>query len=509
MQPKSIRWRLSLSYAGIALLATLLLGAIMLTILQQYYADQELEYLVFSGSGIEQKITALQASGKPPELLKQMLTTYAFFSNTQVRLIDPAGNLILDTGLPQEQTALAFEAFSDSDKFTGYDAGFTIISKDPFIKDVEFTEIISGSYPADEILILESSLSDISGWVIGTSYKDNNLLISDESDARSNQKIDYPYFDQDGKNLGIIELSNGPAYGRAILRSVAWGWGIAALAAVVLAAVVGMWVSRQFSTPLESLTHTTTQMAAGDLSARSNTERQDEFGQLSKSFNQMADTIETKVATLRRFVADAAHELGTPLTALRTNLELVEDEHIPSALTQVERMDTLTRNLLDLSQLETLDTEIQFEVVDLAALLQEFAETYASRAEQAELSFNLEVVGDPAEIKGNTAQLGMLIRNLLDNAVKFTPVSGQVHTKLGEQDDTVQLTIADTGIGIPNDDVPHLFSRFHRGSNAAAYPGSGLGLAIVKAIVDHHGASIGVESDTSGTVIVVQFIPYK
>jgi signal transduction histidine kinase len=249
-------------------------------------------------------------------------------------------------------------------------------------------------------------------------------------------------------------------------------------------------------------------MAAGNLSARSGIERQDEFGLLANSFNQMAESIEAKVAALRRFVADAAHELHTPLTALRTNLELVDGENIPSAMEQVTRMDALTRSLLDLSQLEAIDSEIQFADVDLAALLWDLSEPYASRAEQAELSFNLDIEPDPIIIKGDGNQLGTLIQNLLDNAIKFTPAGGQVNVNLNILDEAAQLRIADTGIGIPEEAMPHLFSRFHRGRNAAAYPGSGLGLAIVKTIADQHGASIRVESDSTSTVFVLYMTPF-
>ena len=188
---------------------------------------------------------------------------------------------------------------------------------------------------------------------------------------------------------------------------------------------------------------------------------------------------------------------------------MIEDDHIPQALKQLERMDALTRSLLDLSQLEAHDSVIQYKDMDLAALLLKLAEPFASRAEQAELDFNLEIEPDPAIINGDAVQISTLIQNLLDNSIKFTPAGGQVHVKLSEQDDTVQLTVADTGIGIPEDDMPHLFSRFHRGSNASSYPGSGLGLAIVKAIADHNGAKIQIDSDTTGTVIVVQFIPFN
>jgi signal transduction histidine kinase len=219
----------------------------------------------------------------------------------------------------------------------------------------------------------------------------------------------------------------------------------------------------------------------------------------------MADNIEAKVEALGRFVADAAHELHTPLTALRTNLEMVDDDHILPALEQVDRMDSLTNSLLDLSRLEGSASEIQYEDVDLGALLRTLSEPYASRAEQAELNFNLEIEGDPVYIKGDSIQLGTLIKNLLDNAIKFTPAGGQVDIKLSTLDEVVQLCVADNGIGIPEEDIPHLFSRFHRGRNASAYPGSGLGLAIVKAIADQHGASIRVDSDTIGTQCTVSF----
>jgi len=206
-------------------------------------------------------------------------------------------------------------------------------------------------------------------------------------------------------------------------------------------------------------------------------------------------------------VADAAHELGTPLTALRTNLELIDDEQVPLALNEVTRMDSLTRSLLDLSQLEALDSDLDFEQVDLTSLLENLAEAYASRAEQAELEFNLEIGKEPIRIEGDAAQLSFLIQNLLDNAIKFTPAGGKVNVKLIKSDKGVQLIVLDTGIGIPEEDFPNLFSRFHRGLNASAYPGSGLGLAIVKTIADQHRATIDVQRKSIGTEFVISFLP--
>ena len=122
---------------------------------------------------------------------------------------------------------------------------------------------------------------------------------------------------------GYVELSEGPAIGREILTSVAWGWAGSSAVAVLIAAGVGWLISRRLSIPLLALTGATSRMAEGELSTRAQVVRKDELGQLATSFNEMAARVENTVVTLRRFVADAAHELHTPLTALRTNLDLM------------------------------------------------------------------------------------------------------------------------------------------------------------------------------------------
>ena len=139
------------------------------------------------------------------------------------------------------------------------------------------------------------------------------------------------------------------------------------------------------------------------------------------------------------------------------------------------------------------------------ALVQETGEFYASRAEQKGINFHLHLPLQPLWVQGNDNQLRQAVSNLLDNAIKFSPPSGRVTVTLAEEDGQALLRVADEGIGIPVEELPHLFSRFHRGLNAAAYPGSGLGLAIVKAIVETHGGNVGVESDgrDQGTVFVI------
>ena len=253
-------------------------------------------------------------------------------------------------------------------------------------------------------------------------------------------------------------------------------------------------------------------MAEGDLSVRSTLQCRDEFGALAHTFNSMAERVENTVITLKRFVADAAHEINTPITALRTNLELAGAGGAPGdfqadilrAQAELERLETLTRGLLTLSRLEVQDTERLRAPVDLAALARQMHAQYASRAEQAGIALVLDVAPESVTIQADQTQIARVFDNLLDNALKFTPSGGTVTLGVATAPEEARLWVADTGIGIPAEDRPRLFSRFHRGRNAAAFPGNGLGLVITKAIVEDHGGQIGVESREEGVCFTVR-----
>jgi len=217
----------------------------------------------------------------------------------------------------------------------------------------------------------------------------------------------------------------------------------------------------------------------------------------------MADRVEETVTTLRQFVSDAAHELHTPLTALRTNLELAGgNDAVARAQAQVKRLEALTEGLLDLSRIEA-SVQI-FTPVNLTVLAREVAEIYASQAEQANVDFVVNVPDVRLEVRGDIAQLHRVLTNLLDNALKFTSEGGMVRVALGCEGQEIVIQVEDTGIGIPETDLPYLFRRFHRACNAAAYPGSGLGLAIVKAVVEHHGGYVQAANTESGACFTVR-----
>lgn len=151
----------------------------------------------------------------------------------------------------------------------------------------------------------------------------------------------------------------------------------------------------------------------------------------------------------------------------------------------------MVQSLLDLSRIEAAESRSTFMEVDLVQLVREVREPFASRAEQANRSFTLRVPDESVYVPGNETQLRHVLNNLLENAIKFTSANGSILLHLEErQPDHAWLTVSDSGIGIPAEDLPHLFERFHRGRNASEYPGNGLGLAIVKAIVDAHQGEV-------------------
>jgi signal transduction histidine kinase len=338
---------------------------------------------------------------------------------------------------------------------------------------------------------------------------------------------------ESARPLGYVELSEGPTYGGEIVGRVAVAWMLATIFATLLAAVVGWVVSRRMTAPLRALTSATARMAAGDLAARAQVRRFDEVGMLAGSFNQMAGRIEEVVGTLRRFVADAAHELNTPLTALRANLDLALEDASPAervhfvelARADADRLEALANDLLDLSRVEAAPEQVNRQLVDVSALARDLAETYGAQAEQANIQFRLELPDDNLAIQGNPAELRRSIGNLLENAIKFTPAGGTVALRAGSEfknlsselmtDSTqnsklrdqnfVVVGVSDTGIGIPPADLAQIFSRFHRGRNAAAYTGSGLGLAIVKAIVERHDGTVAVASSPAGTTFTLRW----
>jgi signal transduction histidine kinase len=459
MRTRSLRWRLALTYAGMALLTAVLLGGILIAVLANHYTRAEDQYLTASAKLIV---------ADPPPLttvsdLKSWATAEALTTQTRVQVYSSSGQLIVDSGSPNTLDA---------------------------------ESLVGGGYGYGRRDFDHDQLPDPLG----------NGLFGSGGSARSSRSLT-----MDMASGAYVRLSEGPASGRDALMSAIVAWILAAALAVVLAALAGWLIARRISRPVIALTEASDRMAAGDLGARAPVAGGDEVGRLGESFNGMAARVETTVTSLRRFVADAAHEIGTPLTALQADLELAErkassdDERrlVGRALDQTARLAGLSNNLLQLSRLEAGEPVAEAQRADIAAVARELADGAASRAEQAGVDLTLDVAPAALLVPLDRTRLQTVLANLLDNAVKFTPEGGTVSLTVQREGADAVAIVADTGVGIPLEEQREVFERFHRARNVSSYPGNGLGLAIVKAAVDQAGGSVAFASSEAGTTFRV------
>lgn len=525
MFPKSIRGQLPLTYAGIALLAALALGTGLLITLRGYYSQQELDYLKGNTQAIGQTLGIIYSRGRADFEIQAQVKSLSFLSQSRIRVLNNERQTIADSGSFQNRQLISLNYDSELNSENPPAITYAIDTTDRVSlegnlnqrEQIEFFPLNSAPLWNEKVdravdAVSLPPQSDFVFAVAGTPFG-FGLNLSTNFNGRSDQRVEIPFTNGNQQVIGYVELSEGPAYGSEIVAGVAKALIGTGMLAVLVAGGVGWFVSQRMSKPLQALTETTGQMAHGNLAARVKMERQDEFGRLAKSFNEMASRVEHTVTTLKRFVADAAHELHTPLTAVHAHLELaateVHDEQrrefLQQARLQLSRLEILTNNLLDLSRIEAGTGFDERVMTDLTSLIRETSELYASRAEQKDITFEFETGADPVMGLVHEGQVRRVFCNLLDNAIKFTPEKGYIRVGVGREKEQIHIWVKDSGIGIPVEDLPHLFSRFRRGRNAMAYPGSGLGLAIIKAIVEGHRGEVRVESEGQGTQFWVQF----
>jgi signal transduction histidine kinase len=311
--------------------------------------------------------------------------------------------------------------------------------------------------------------------------------------------------------VGYVELSSTPGVAADALAALRHLFLLAAAGVSVVAVTVGLVMSRGLTAPLQTLTVATTHMNEGNLSARAQIHGDDEIGQLARSFNRMADALETSFTelaaerdALRHFVADASHELRTPITALRTFTELLQTgaandpvaqaEFLAESGLQVQRLERITENLLNLSRLDGGLVELQLEDVPLEELIPPVIELLRPLALDREVALAIAPLADDLIVRGDRQQLERALTNLVENALKFTPAGGHVQVGARAADGGgVELWVQDNGIGIAPAEQTAIFRRFYRGQNATN-GGSGLGLAIVQSIVQAHGGRVLVTS---------------
>ncbi len=323
----------------------------------------------------------------------------------------------------------------------------------------------------------------------------------------------------DGRQIGSLRLAPMPqlsgatdlAFAQTQLHSAL----VAGVAILIGALVLAFALARWLLAPVRALATGTRALAAGDYAQRIVATRSDELGALSRDFNHLAATLEQHRQARRQWGADIAHELRTPLSILRGEIQALQDgvraltpPALDSLQAECERLGHLIEDLYQLSLADAGALDYHFESLDMAELVHESFELQRAACADAGLQLE-ENLADVARVRGDARRLAQLLDNLLANARRYTDAPGRIRATLAEKEGRVRLVIEDTAPGVPAAALPHLFERLYRveDSRNRAAGGAGLGLAICRAIVDAHDGQIVAEASVLGGLRVVIDLP--
>ncbi|HPG93235.1 MAG TPA: ATP-binding protein [Dokdonella sp.] len=323
----------------------------------------------------------------------------------------------------------------------------------------------------------------------------------------------------DGNPVGTLYLRALPqlrgdtdlAFARDQLRNAL----IASIAVLALALLLAFALARWLLDPVRELAAGTRALAAGDYARRVADARGDELGALAQDFNHLASTLEQHREARRRWAADIAHELRTPLSILRGEIQALQDgvrSSTPAALASLqaecERMGSLIEDLYQLSLADAGALEYRFEELDLVALVEDSLEARQRGFEEAGLQVEKHVEPIPL-VRGDARRLGQLIDNLLVNTLRYTDAPGRVRVSLASEPGAILLRVEDSAPAVPVESLPLLFDRLYRvdASRNRAAGGAGLGLAICQAIVVAHGGRIEATASALGGVRISAWFP--
>ena len=270
--------------------------------------------------------------------------------------------------------------------------------------------------------------------------------------------------------------------------------------------------------PIHDITKAAEEITASNLSKRLPiVQSKDEVGHLTNTFNKMIIRLDNSFSQIRKFTSDAFHELRTPLTILQGELELAlhsektTEEYesvLVSALEEVARLTNVVETLLDLSRAESGQVKMTFTEGNLTKLMLDIAEDAEVLAEMKDITVTTQIT-ENVILKYDSPRIHQALLNIVDNAIKYTPRGGHVSLELKNGKQNAVIVISDTGMGVPEDEVEHIFDRFYRIDKARSkdIQGSGLGLSIVKWIIDAHLGKITVTSQINKGTTFVFTIP--
>lgn len=317
--------------------------------------------------------------------------------------------------------------------------------------------------------------------------------------------IAFPLYNSYNQVIGA-GIMNSPLYGitSALKRVYVVIW-FSALFAVLISTFVIYFLSQRILTkPLYEINKTARAISNGEFEKRVSISSKDEVGELAQSFNSMADALQNLENLRRDFIANISHELRSPITSIRGFIQGIIDGTIPEdkqkyylniALEESKRLTRLISDVLDLSRLESGEFSLKVEQFDINELIRLNIIRFEKEIENKELDVDITLYGDEFFVIGDRDRIGQVISNLVDNAIKFSHNKGKIGISTKLNDKKAIITVEDTGIGIPKEELKLIWDRFHMvDKSRTTKKGTGLGLSIVRQIINQHGEQIWVES---------------
>lgn len=335
-----------------------------------------------------------------------------------------------------------------------------------------------------------------------------------EDDLRRGQAIVLP----DGETWTLVPYRTNPELERfeaEFLQRTRRSLWLAGLAAGAAGLLISFLLLRQVTRPLKRLDAATRRIAEGSLGERVSVTSSDEIGRLARSFNEMAESLERAERTKKQMIADVSHELRTPLAAVRSALEALRDgliEPTPETLASLHDKILLTTRLVrDLHQLTLADAgrlSIQVAPCRIEEIVDTIVETIGVQLEDSSVRLDCRIPAELPAIVVDRQRIEQVFLNLLANAIRHTPEGGSISISAVERPEGIEVGICDSGPGLTEPDLAHVFDRFYQADDArTSHGGAGLGLSIAKALIDAHGGRIWAENGPSGGACFYVVLP--
>ena len=364
---------------------------------------------------------------------------------------------------------------------------------------------------------LPFALADPNGTVVFSNGKYNPGDKLSDSDLKSGTIIK-----EDGKTIGIYVPLRIPFQGRPreleFIDRINLTLFYGALIGAVLAWVLGIIISRTLTRPIRELTQATHAISDGDLSQQVPVRTRDELGELAQAFNKMSNELSRSVNARKQMTADIAHELRTPLSLILGHAEAVHDGVLPPTRENFEiireeatRLEHLVNDLRTLSLADAGELAINPQIIEPERLVNEVASVFQYETSRKNISLDVDIDSPLPAIEVDPGRMTQVLTNILDNATRHTPEGGRILLHARQVENQVELSVQDSGPGVPAEVLERIFERFYRTDSSRQRDGdiggSGLGLAIAKSIVQAHGGQLLAKSEPGQGLKIVISLP--